>query len=52
MRIILDVIKLINNRVSLARLTYNPHYTLTLYDYCDHAERGHFGFRDSPAGND
>jgi len=49
MRVILDILKVINNRISLARLTYNPHYALTLYDFCTHTERGHFGDRNAPA---
>lgn len=50
MRILIDTVKIISNQLSLQRLTYNPHYTLTLYDNISHQEKVNLPTFVPPAG--
>ncbi|KKN63209.1 hypothetical protein LCGC14_0503990 [marine sediment metagenome] len=50
MRVIIDTVKIIANQRILQRLTYNPHYTLTLYDNVSHQEKVNLNEFLPPAG--
>lgn len=50
MRVLIDTMKIIMNKMVLQRLTYNPHWTLTLYDYVDHSEKISHGRRLARTG--
>ncbi len=47
---IINTIKIIANRLRLQTLTYNPHWTLTLYDSVDHSEKISHGRRLARTG--